>query len=1461
MPGATPETGSTIWAAGPSRARTGRRVIADPFQSIGTQNIIFSGLGSGSPPITDTVEEGTFRITTGAGPEAVTVTNGGSVDSAPTTQVNGDTFVGIRVHTKDELALAAAPDDTLDFNNPLPAAGLVLVSATGFGTVTQSGAVNYSDLRLANIRGTVTLTGNNDVDHIAAELTAGGAFSFNDVDDIEVATVGSTSGISTANTAITITTANGSAVVRDNINAGTATVTLTAGSTGAADNAVSVVSSVTGTGGVTLTGDNIGVGLGTTVNAGTAVATLQPFQAGTLIDVGGGDGVNKLGLADPELDGITAGAIVIGNSTAGNLSVTATIAPAGSSTLILRSGGTITQTAGSALLMPNLGTQAGTGVVLDSFGNSFTNVEAETDTGGITVLHAGALTIGGVSGELTGLLVNTSGNIGVTNFGTITLADSNGTAMVQGGSISGNVTLIANGATADVTSTVNLHAITASRGDIAISAGQDILFGTAGTNFNNNVVASGSVILSAGRDVTIDGLADVTADDFGNSSGGGVTITAGRDINVTNLTGAGATIGVSGNAGGDVTLTTGTDGFLRLTSPLPNAVFSNAGDVTANADRVAISASSGVTASNGIVTIQPVSGGRLIDLGSIGDAAVNSLQLSDAELDRIFTPILRAGNATAGNITVSASIAAVTGSYGTLSLSTGGGILDGTGTEQADLTVNSLALRSANGIGAADDLDTAVSLLAFNNTIGAVNIVNTGPLTIGSVDGLASSSNTGTTTSITTTSPLTFAANVATTADSTYTAGETSDPPTAADDLTIGNGVVVSVTAGSLALRAGDDIILQSGSAASASGNVVVTAGAADLDGRGAISLAGNISAGTTVTLQSLQGISQTAGAVTGNDLAVAAGGPVLLTGSNDATNMAAAVSGPGNGFSYVDVDDITIASLAGRDGISTNNGDIAISTVNGAIDVAQTAAQFEVDAGSAAVTLTAGSTGAADNAISFVTGADVRGRAGITLTADNILIATSSVDAATGTAALQPFQAGTLIDLGGADAANTLGLAGGELDNIAARNLHIGNAGAGSVTVTANITPPGVTEDITIQSGANIVVNAGFAIQSLRDLTLRAGGNMILQTGASLSGRNISIFVDGPDNDPAAGGTADLRSGTTTATGVISVTGGGDGDTLLGSAAGETFLAQAGQDFVAAAGGNDRLFGDAGNDTLLGGTGDDELTGGAGADLLRGDDGRDVLRGGAGADRLEGRDGDDNLLGEADNDLLVGGAGNDGLDGGTGNDVLLGQDGDDRLNGREGNDRLIGGDGRDILHGEAGNDRLEGRGGNDSLFGGDGSDLLFGANGADRLDGGVGNDRLLGLDDADILRGAAGNDRLIGGRGADTLLGGGGADTFELRATDETGTSAAAADLISDFNRAQGDRIQLWAIDSDITAAGNQVFAFVGSAAFSDAGQIRFTTGGGETRILLNTDADAAAEAMIRVRGIHTPTADWFAL
>jgi len=210
-------------------------------------------------------------------------------------------------------------------------------------------------------------------------------------------------------------------------------------------------------------------------------------------------------------------------------------------------------------------------------------------------------------------------------------------------------------------------------------------------------------------------------------------------------------------------------------------------------------------------------------------------------------------------------------------------------------------------------------------------------------------------------------------------------------------------------------------------------------------------------------------------------------------------------------------------------------------------------------------------------------------------------------------------------------------------------------------------------------------------------------------------------------------------------------------------------------------------------------------------------------------------LLGDNNDNVIFGGAGNDSLNGGGNQDKLLGGLGNDSMDGGDGQDKLYGGNGNDVLNGGSGNDILDGGVGTDTvsylnmsavtvnlnLTGtqntvGAGSDTLISI---ENISGSLYNDKLTGNTGNNVLDGRVGNDTLIGGAGQDTLTGGDGADRFVFNLISETGSSKATADIIKDFNRAQGDKIDLSAIDANRgTTAVNDSFVKLASGSTTPA-------------------------------------------
>lgn len=206
-----------------------------------------------------------------------------------------------------------------------------------------------------------------------------------------------------------------------------------------------------------------------------------------------------------------------------------------------------------------------------------------------------------------------------------------------------------------------------------------------------------------------------------------------------------------------------------------------------------------------------------------------------------------------------------------------------------------------------------------------------------------------------------------------------------------------------------------------------------------------------------------------------------------------------------------------------------------------------------------------------------------------------------------------------------------------------------------------------------------------------------------------------------------------------------------------------------------------------------------------------------------------DTINGLDGNDIIHALGTNDTLNGGNGNDILNGNAGDDWIDGGFGLDVMNGGTGIDTLDvtfwggayslnmntgltnfaGEfafnfenvntgAGSDNIVGTAGNNIINTGLGNDVIDARAGSDTVKGDAG---------ADFIAGGAGNDTLTGGADQDSLEGGIGADRFDFNSASES-PSGGLIDHILDFNRLEGDKIDLSTIDANVLLQGNQAFA-----------------------------------------------------
>ena len=146
----------------------------------------------------------------------------------------------------------------------------------------------------------------------------------------------------------------------------------------------------------------------------------------------------------------------------------------------------------------------------------------------------------------------------------------------------------------------------------------------------------------------------------------------------------------------------------------------------------------------------------------------------------------------------------------------------------------------------------------------------------------------------------------------------------------------------------------------------------------------------------------------------------------------------------------------------------------------------------------------------------------------------------------------------------------------------------------------------------------------------------------------------------------------------------------------------------------------------------------------------------------------------------------------------------------------------------------------------------MFSGAGNDTALGGAGNDSLIGGDGADLLAGEAGNDVLGAGTGRDTLQGGGGQDRFDFNLVSESVVGAncdvlqagGGGTAFDGAGGAAGDRFDLFDIDANTTAGGNEAFLFGGTG----KGHVWCVNAGNVTRVFANVDNDAAAEFQLNI-------------
>lgn len=313
----------------------------------------------------------------------------------------------------------------------------------------------------------------------------------------------------------------------------------------------------------------------------------------------------------------------------------------------------------------------------------------------------------------------------------------------------------------------------------------------------------------------------------------------------------------------------------------------------------------------------------------------------------------------------------------------------------------------------------------------------------------------------------------------------------------------------------------------------------------------------------------------------------------------------------------------------------------------------------------------------------------------------------------------------------------------------------------------------------------------------------------------------------------------------------------INGSPAAETLNGTEGNDQINGLGGNDTINANGGNDQLNGGGGADTMNGGAGDDVYTVDQSGDRTNENAG-------EGSDSVLSAVTHtlaanveNLTLTGSNNNNATGNSENNILVGNSGNNSIRGNAGNDTMEGGAGNDTYNVDSAGDVVieEADAGIDTVVStvshtlGANVENLTLSGGAQLSGTGNGLDNVItGNTASNTLDGGAGNDTLIGAAGRDTLTGGEGSDTFDYNAISEAPTSGGL-ERIMDFLQGS-DVIDLSGIDANSVIAENQAFNFISNAAFTSAGDLRFSFDGTSTILEGDVNGDLSADFKVALLG-----------
>lgn len=615
------------------------------------------------------------------------------------------------------------------------------------------------------------------------------------------------------------------------------------------------------------------------------------------------------------------------------------------------------------------------------------------------------------------------------------------------------------------------------------------------------------------------------------------------------------------------------------------------------------------------------------------------------------------------------------------------------------------------------------------------------------IAGNVSAASSGLTTFIDTASPS--VSSVAVPPNGTYSAGQTLN-----FTVNFGETVTVDSTNGtpllSLILDTGGTVqasYLSGSGSTSLTFQYTVSVGDADANGItiGSLSLNGSTildAAGNSAAL-TLNGVGSTAGVLVDTSVPTITG----LTASPDGTYAAGASVDVTVAFSEA----VTVATAGGTPRLALETGatDRFAEYVSGS-GTSSIVFRYVVQAGNTAADLDAISTTALT-----LNGGTIRDSSGNNA---SLTLPTPGASGSLGANANIVVEAVAPVFTSAAVNGSTLKLTYGE--SLDATNIPAANAFAvlvgGQAATVSNVAVTGSTVTLTLAQAVTNgqTVTVGYAdpsngndVNAIQDA---AGNDAITITNQAVTNNTVATPQPPTSQPPLTEGTSgndNIAIGAST----TPVFGGAGSDQITATpAAGTTAQVYGGSGFLdpndagdmisVSGGGSGIVYGNGGDDQIVvTSTGAASVFGGVGNDqvTIRNDAANQVTAG-PGADVIQ-------ITGNGDNQVLGGSQINDP------------NDGADRI--------TITGNGNNLVYANGGDDVI--------VFTGSGSNTVF---------AGVGNDTIVG---------GSGADRIVAGPGSNVITGGAGADRFVH--------TAGGQDIITDFNFAQGDRIEL----------GGQAYAF----------------------------------------------------